>query len=632
MNVLTLESVSKSYGMDPLLEAVTFSLEGDEKMGIIGPNGCGKTTLLRIIAGVEAPDGGRVMPARGKHLAYLPQNPTFEAGHTVLDAVFSGGGEAMRRLHDYEAATRALAEAGGTDECLLRRVTDLAHALDVSGGWELEARAEAVLGRLGLRDVGARVETLSGGQRKRVALARALILQPDLLLLDEPTNHLDADTIGWLEAYLARYTGALLLVTHDRYFLNRVTNRMLEIERGRVHRFEGNYTFYLEQKAEREAQRAAEDRKRAGLIRRELAWLRRGARARTTKQKARIDRAMDLMATPNAGSDPSLELSAAASRLGNRVVDLEEISKAYDGRTVIRDFSFNFTRDHRIGIIGPNGSGKTTLLDLIAGRIPPDAGRVTVGQTVVMGYYDQESRVLKDDLRVIDFVREVAENVTTADGAVITASQMLERFLFPPAAQYTFVGRLSGGERRRLHLLRLLMGAPNVLLLDEPTNDFDIPTLVALEAYLDTFAGCLVVVSHDRYFLDRTVDHLFRFEEDGRIRIYPGNYSAFLAVQEREEAGRAVAETPPAARPETPRRPPATPKLSYREERELEALEARIAEAEARKAEIEAQLATLAGDYETVTALSVEMQDLLTRLEADVDRWSELAERAMAAS
>jgi len=628
MNVLTLESVGKSYGMDPLLEAVTFSVEHDEKVGIIGPNGCGKTTLLRLIAGTEPPDGGRVMPARGKRLAYLPQNPTFEAGQSVLDAVFAGGSEAMRRLHDYEAANRTLAATGGTDEALLARVTDLAHALDVSGGWELEARAEAVLGRLGITDTSAHVGTLSGGQRKRVALARVLILQPDVLLLDEPTNHLDAVTIGWLEAYLARYAGALLLVTHDRYFLDRITNRMLEIERGGVNRFEGNYTYYLERKEEREAQREAEGRKREGLIRRELAWLRRGAKARTTKQKARIDRATELMARPKEGPERSLELAAAASRLGKRVIELEGLSKAYDGLKLIDNFSFQFTRESRIGIIGPNGAGKSTLLELIAGRIPPDAGTVTVGQTVVTGYYDQESRALKDDLRVIEYIKEVAENVVTADGSVITASQMLERFLFPPKGQYTLVGSLSGGERRRLHLLRLLMGAPNVLLLDEPTNDFDIPTLVALETYLDAFAGCLVVVSHDRYFLDRTVDHIFRFEGNGRIRIYPGDYSAFLAVHEREEAERIPAKAPRAAKPRSPKPAAEQRKLSYKETRELEALEARIAEAEARKAEIEARLAAEAADFEAVSGLSTEMKDLMTAMDHDMERWAELAERA----
>ncbi len=634
MTILSLEGVRKSYGTKPLLEDVTFSLEHDEKMGIIGANGSGKTTLLRIIAGTEPADGGRLVVGNGRTVGYLPQNPVFDHEQTVLDAVFDQGNETMRLLHDYEAACIALDRSGGTDERLLNRVTELSHRLDVTGSWDLEANAKAVLSRLGITDTEAQVGTLSGGQRKRVAMARTLVLHPDLLILDEPTNHLDADTITWLEEFLARYTGALLLVTHDRYFLDRVTNRMLEIERGRTQRFDGNYTYYLEKKEEQALQQEAEAQKRDNLIRRELAWLRRGAKARTTKQKARIQRAETLMNEPRETRDRTIELSAPSTRLGNKVVELENVSKAYDGRTLIDGFSYKFTRGDRVGIIGPNGTGKTTLLEIIAGRLQPDAGEVEIGQTAVIGYYDQESRALKDDLRVIDYVKEVAENVKTADGSLITASQMLDRFLFPPAVQYTPVGNLSGGERRRLYLLRQLMSAPNVLLLDEPTNDLDIPTLVALEDYLESFAGCLIVVSHDRYFLDRTVDHLFRFEGNGVIREYPGNYSAFLEIRAREEAEQTAAQPAQQAKPQqtatrAPAPAPSGPrKLSYKERRELDTLEQRIAAAEARKAEIEQQLAIGGSDFDMVNTLYTELQALTEALDRDVERWAELAELA----
>jgi ABC transport system ATP-binding/permease protein len=630
VTVLSLENVSKGFGLKPLLEDVTFSLEHDEKMGIIGVNGSGKSTLLRIIAGTEPADGGRVMFGGDPVVAYLPQDPEFRPGTTVLDAVFDGSHEMLRLLHDYEAACHALDRSGGADQDMLARVAELSQRLDVAGGWDLEAQARAILSRLGVTDMDARVETLSGGQRKRIAMARALILQPNLLILDEPTNHLDADTIAWLEGYLKAFSGAVLLITHDRYFLDRVTNRMLEIEHGVTQRFEGNYTQYLELKAAQQEQRESEAKRRDNLIRRELAWLRRGAKARTTKQKARVDRAHALMAEDGGPQSQSIELSAASSRLGKRVIDLENVGKSFGDLTVLRNLTHQFTRGDRIGIIGPNGSGKTTLLEIIAGRLNPDHGSVDIGQTAVIGYYDQESRALKDDLRAIDYVKEVAEYVRTADGQLITASQMLERFLFPGSAQYTEVGRLSGGERRRLYLLRILMRAPNVLMLDEPTNDLDIPTLVALEEYLDAFDGTLIVASHDRYFLDRTVEHIFRFEDGGRIRKYPGNYSAFLESRAAEEAEAApsprVSQKSP--KPSSPPQPPSGPrKLSYKERVELEQIEARIEAAEVRKAEIESALASPPDDIDVITALSTELSDVSARLDDDMERWAELAER-----
>ncbi|NLI77506.1 MAG: ABC-F family ATP-binding cassette domain-containing protein [Candidatus Riflebacteria bacterium] len=663
MNILSLESVRKRFGAGPVLEDVTFGLAQDERMGIIGRNGSGKTTLLRIIAGWEPPDGGRVVLAADRLVAYVPQNPEFDGGQTVLDAVFDQGHERIRRLHDYEQACRDLEAAGGHDERRLARVTELGHQLEIHGGWDLENNAKAVLHRLGLTVTTDRVATLSGGQRKRLALARGLILRPDLLILDEPTNHLDVETIGWLESYLARYTGALLLVTHDRTFLDRVATRMLEIEKGRVQRYEGNYAAFLEKKEEQAAQREAEAVSREGLIRRELAWLRQGAKARSTKQKAHVERARALLAAPKEETARTLELSARISRLGNQILELEGLTKAFGGRTLIRDFTLRLKRGDRIGLIGPNGSGKTTLLEIIAGRVPPDAGTVTVGQTVVIGYFDQESRVLEDDRRVIDHLSQVADHVETADGTVISASRMLERFLFTSAQAYSPIGKLSGGERRRLALLRLLMGSPNVLLLDEPTNDFDIATLLALEAYLESFAGCLIVASHDRSFLDRAVDSLFRFEEGGTLRGYPGNYTTFLEIQAREEAALAEAEAAAAAArphgkggpagssgrgggaagpggdatapgPEPGAKPGSGSvaaglrKLTFKERRELEDLERAIAVDEARQAELEALLSVPSGDFQAVAPLTTELQNLLVRLERSMARWAELAARA----
>jgi ATP-binding cassette subfamily F protein uup len=629
MNILSLEDISKNYGLKPLFSSVTLGLDEADKIGVIGANGSGKTTLLRIIAGVEQADTGRVIIASEKVIGYLPQNPAFNKDDTVLDTVFEANNEIMRLLGEYEMACHELSLTDTPNEKLLSRVSVLAHKLETAGGWELETTAKNVLTQLGIDDVSAKMGELSGGQRKRVALAHALLSRPDLLILDEPTNHLDADTITWLESYLERYTGALLLVTHDRYFLDRVTTRILEIDRGNVQSFAGNYAYYLEKKEEQEARREAEGIKRDAIIRRELAWLRRGAKARTTKQKARVDRAEELMAQPRDKAKATLDISVASSRLGKKILELQDIDKAYGERILLKDFNYTLKRGDRIGIIGANGSGKTTLLDIVARRIQPDAGNVEVGQTIVPGYYDQENRQLNDEQRVIDYIREGAERIETADGTIISAGQMLEKFLFPPSAQYDRIGLLSGGERRRLYLLRVLMGAPNLLLLDEPTNDLDIQTLVRLEEYLETFAGCLLVVSHDRYFLDRTVEHIFRFEGEGVVRQYPGNYSTFAEIREREtvETTKQTAEksSKPAVAPKdinTPR------KLSFKERRELETLEAEIEKAEARKIHIETELATNASDSALVQKLYTELQLLNEKLERDVERWSELAELA----
>ncbi|PAP76325.1 ABC-F family ATP-binding cassette domain-containing protein [Rubrivirga marina] len=641
MALLSFDRVRKDYGTKPLLDDVSFVVEADEKVGVIGANGAGKSTLLRLATGAEPPDAGRVIVTPGARIGVLEQRPDLAPGATVLDAVVAGDGPAAQAVRDYEHALARL-DRQPDDADAVAAVTRLSARLDAVGGWDLEAQARATLDRLGLEDPDAVVDTLSGGQKKRVALARAIVERPDLLVLDEPTNHLDTETIEWLEGLLRSWTGALLLVTHDRYFLDRVTNRMLEVGGGDVARYVGSYSDYLEQKEAQAEVEAAEEAKRQNLATRELAWLRRGAKARTSKSKARIDRAHALLdAKPEAGPG-DIEIDSVATRLGKKVIQLKGVAKGWDGEPLFSGLTYEVARDDRLGLIGPNGSGKTTLLEILAGRLAPDAGTVEVGPTVSVGYYDQESRALAaaqsegGDQRMIDYVEEIADNVRLSDGAVITAAQMLERFLFPRSQHYTPVGLLSGGERRRLYLLRVLLGAPNVLLLDEPTNDLDIPTLQALEDYLDTFAGAVVTVSHDRYFLDRTVGHLLRLDGDGGVREIPGDYSAWAEIQTREAVAReakAAARTPAPAPASAPPREESTPgpakkKLSYNEKRELAMLEERIAAAEARQPELEAELAEHATEADTVVALSKELAELGRQLEADVDRWAELAERA----
>ncbi len=630
MNIVSIEGISKSYGEKRLFERISFGIAEGERVGLIGVNGSGKSTLLRIIAGLLPPDEGRVTLRSGLTVQYLAQNPEFDPQHTVLETVFSGDTPAMRLLREYEQVLESL-HTQPDQPRLQQRLADLQGQMDVQQAWSLEAQARSILTRLGITGFLQPTGALSGGQRKRVALARALIQPADLLILDEPTNQIDNDTVAWLEAHLARYSGALCLITHDRYFLDRVTNRIFELDRGELYRYEGNYGTFLEQKAEREETESTREQRRQNLLRRELAWLRRGAKARSTKQKARIQRVEALQEAGPEARAGQVEITVAAHRLGKQIIDIKDVSKGFAGRTLIRDFSYIAVPGDRVGIIGPNGSGKSTLLNLIAGRLQPDSGEVVTGQTVRLAYYDQESTGMDPDQRVIDYIREIAEVVPTPDGGTITASQMLERFLFPPKVQWTEIGKLSGGERRRLYLLRQLMREPNVLLLDEPTNDLDIQTLTILEDYLEQFAGVVITVSHDRYFLDRVVDHLLAFEGD-RIRSFVGNYSEYLEVREQESAAAAPPAKP--AAPARPAPPPAAPKrplkFTFQEQREYDTIENVIAGLEAELARIARDMEAACTDYSRLQELAAEQSRTEAELNRAMDRWAELTELAEA--
>ncbi len=644
MSIFTLQSVRKDFGIKEILKEANFSLGATDKVGLIGTNGSGKSTLLKMIAGLEPVDSGQILVNSGVRIVYLPQQPEVDEACTVLEQVFADSGERMRLVREYEEISDRLARGEGNADQLMARLSSITHRMDATGAWELETQAKIILSKLGIEDFSTKVGQLSGGYRKRIALATALLSEPDVLLMDEPTNHLDALSVEWLQSYLNRYRGALLLITHDRYFLDRVTNRILEIDRGELYTYDGNYSYYLEKKAEAEEVEINSQRKHRGVLRRELEWLKRGPKARSTKQKARIDRIHDMQVREFKQTQGKVDISTAGRRIGKKVVELNSIGKAYGDRVLIKDFTYAFNPEDRVGVIGGNGTGKSTLMNIITGRVEPDAGTVEIGSTIHIGYFDQHSEdlLLNPNQRVIEYLKDVAELVKTADGSIITASQMLERFLFPPSQQYAPINKLSGGERRRLFLLRVLMSAPNVLILDEPTNDLDVQTLAVLEEYLEDFNGCVIVVSHDRYFLDRTVDTIFAIETDGLIRQYPGNYSVYLdyCAEADEESTKALepksqlkAESkseqksafaaPAAKSPDTtkPRR------LSYKEKRELDQLEIQIPQLEAEKTELEKTLySNPPTDFTAMQALTEKLAELEHTIESSTERWLELAE------
>ncbi len=638
MSIFTLQSVQKDFGIKEVLRDGSFSLESNDKVGLIGTNGSGKSTLLKMIAGLEPIDNGQIWINSGSKVVYLPQQPQLEDDHTVLEQVFADSGDQMALVREYEDLSHRMAHAQGGDlDRLMTRLAAVTHEMETVGAWELETNAKIILSRLGIEDFDARIGDLSGGYRKRIALAAALLSDPDALLMDEPTNHLDAESVEWLQDYLNRYRGALLLITHDRYFLDRVTNRIIEIDRGDLYSYAGNYSYYLEKKAEAEDVSASSQRKHQGVLRRELEWLKRGPKARSTKQKARIDRIQDMREQEFKEVQGKVDIATPGRRIGKKVIELSHVSKGYGDRTLIKDFTYLFSPSDRIGIIGGNGVGKSTLLDILTGRTQPDTGHVDIGTTIHIGYFDQHSEDLisasDENLRVIDYVKEEGEFVQTADGTQISASQMLERFLFPGSQQYTPIHKLSGGERRRLFLLRVLMSAPNVMILDEPTNDLDVQTLAVLEEYLEEFNGCVISVSHDRYFLDRTVSTIFAFEKDGVIRQYPGNYSVYLDYRQDEtQANRELSQT---AKSENTAAQNSNPKsqddskprkLSYKEKREFELLEGKIPEMEAEKAQIEKTLYAPPNGNTNLQQLSERLAELNQTIDSATERWMELAE------
>lgn len=605
MILLNATDISKSYTASPLLSNLSYAINEGDKIGLIGVNGTGKSTLLRITAGIEDADSGKIILTGGVRIGYLPQAPAYDPEKTVLEQAVS-------------YLTRETAAEG-------------------------EYKCKSMLNQLGITDFEKKMSTLSGGERKRVAMAGIFTNECDILILDEPTNHIDSDTVEWLENYLKKFRGAIFMVTHDRYFLDRVTNVILELTGGRLYRHEGNYEVYLENRAAREEMALATERKRRTLYRRELEWMRRGAQARTTKAKGRIDRFHQLEESKLVVNNAALEMKSVSSRLGKKIIELEHVSKAFDGIPVISDFSYTVLRNDRIGIIGENGSGKSTLLKLISGELQPDSGSVEIGETVKIGYFSQENEHMDKSRRVIEYICDIAHNVKTEDG-YISASQMLERFLFPPHMHSIPVSRLSGGEQRRLYLLGILMSAPNVLLLDEPTNDLDIDTLCILEDYLDSFAGAVIAVSHDRHFIDRIAEKTFVYKGEGHIAEYPGGYSDWVerraaGLAAEKNAGKSGGKTAASdgkqtdSTSQTGRTDAGRPKklkFSYKEQREFETIDEDIAALESAIEEVDGRIAEAGSDYCKLQELTVKRDELTAALDEKMERWvylNDLAEK-----
>lgn len=634
LNIIGVENITKSYTERKLFDKASFYLQEGEKVGVIGINGTGKSTLLKILAGLEEPEEGNVTKANHIVVKYLPQNPVFNPKMSVIDSVLAG----------------CIQNTVGSMAYEIQNAGNVAKKFPEDGNWNLESDAKSMMTRLGIYDFAQKTGELSGGQRKRLALVAALLVPCDVLILDEPTNHLDSTMADWLEDFLKRWRGALVMVTHDRYFLDSVCNRIVEVDKGAIYSYDTNYSGYLERKAERENSAQASERKRQSILRKELEWVKRGARARTTKQKGRLQRYEELKNQSAPEVDGSVEMSSVYARMGRTTVELSHICKQYDDKVLMRDFSYIFLKGDRVGFVGANGSGKTTLMKMIAGRIKPDSGMITIGQTIKIGYYTQEIETEKDagiaymnpDEKVIDYIKNTAEYVRTTDG-LVSASNMLEQFLFPPSQQYSPIGKLSGGEKRRLNLLRVLMEAPNVLILDEPTNDLDTRTLAILEDYLDSYEGIVIVVSHDRYFLDRVCRRIFAFEENGEICQYEGGYTDYvnrLAQEGRTPGGKA--ETPSGAGSEnqTALQEPGKDskatwktgekklKFSYKEQREYETIEDEIAALEKKLNQLDADMAANATNSVKLGELLKEKDRTEAELEEKLERWEYLEELA----
>ncbi len=623
MNYLSAENISKNYSDRWLFKELNFGINRGQRVGLVGINGTGKTTLLRILAGEIQPDSGSVSTRNGILVGYLSQNPVFaDEDATVQEALFSGTNDTLNAIRDYEEAVADDDVDHDVLQAAMDRMTDL-------NAWDYEQKVKQILGKLGIHDFTRQIKVLSGGQRKRVAMARMLITEPDLLILDEPTNHLDLDTIEWLENLLSTQQQTLLMVTHDRYFLDKVATEIAELDQGQIYTYKGNYGYFLEKKAEREEMAGAEVDKARNLMRKELEWMRRQPKARGTKSKSRIDAFYETKEkAAGKAQGPNLELSVKTTRQGGKILEVEHISKAFNGKKVLDDFSYVFKKGDRIGVIGPNGMGKSTLLNILTGKLQPDSGTVEKGQTTVFGYYTQTELTFKEDQRVIDIVKEVAEVVETANGDVISASQFLQHFQFAPSQQYTMVGKLSGGEKRRLQLLRVLIKNPNFLILDEPTNDLDIITLNILEDFLLNFGGCLLIVSHDRYFMDQLIEHAFIFEGHGKVRNFNGNYTDYREwLKEQEKTGSSQPEkamkpaSAPTSEPSEKKR-----KASFKEKQEYEQLEKDIEKLELRKEVLEAEMINGNLDHQKITEAGAELKRINNELDAKGERWLELGE------
>ena len=629
MNLITFENICKSYSEKKLIENLSFGINDGEKIGLIGVNGTGKSTLLKIVAGAEEIDSGKITKANRVRIEYLPQSPDYDENATVLEQVFKAESKELNLLGKYQDLLKKLEKeySDKTNEELIK----VQEQIDTMNLWDLENDAKAVLTKLGIDNFDQKVSELSGGQKKRISLASALITPCELLVLDEPTNHLDSDTIDWLEEYLNSRKGSLLMITHDRYFLDRVTNRILELDKGRLFSYEGNYTLFLEKKMERLQLESSMEDKRQNLIRNELKWVKRGARARTTKQKARLQRFDELVNREVIKEDEKIDISVASSRLGKKIIEIKNISKSFDGKKVIDDLEYTLARTDRIGIVGKNGLGKSTLINILNGKLQPDSGTVEIGETVKIGCFSQDDSHMDPSMKAIDYIKEESDYITTADGTKITASMMCERFLFNGTLQHTMIEKLSGGERRRLHLLRVLMGAPNVLLLDEPTNDLDIETLSRLEDYLDEFDGVVITVSHDRYFLDRICNKIFAYEGNGRIFIFTGNYSDYAIFREIQgiefEDDKPEKVVEPKKEKEKPKSDKKS-KFSYKEQKEFDSIDSDIEQLEKKIAALEESTAVYATDFTKLQEIMNEKAELEKELEYKYERWEYLNELA----
>lgn len=632
MNLITLENISKSYSEKILANNISLGINEGEKIGLIGVNGTGKSSFLKIVAGVEEPDEGTVTKGNRVRIEYLAQTPDYDDNATVLEQVFKGNSDEMRILREYEELLEKM-NKGEVKEGDSERLIKLQGKIDALNLWDMESEAKNVLTKLGITNFEEKVGNLSGGQKKRIMLAAALITPCELLILDEPTNHLDNETISWLEDYLNARKGALLMITHDRYFLDRVTNRILELDRGRLFSYDGNYSVFLEKKMERIAIEKASEEKRQNLMRKELAWVRRGAKARTTKQKARLQRFDELVNQEGFIENENIEISVMGTRLGKKIIEIEHLNKSFGNKKIVDDFNYIVLRSDRIGIVGPNGIGKSTLMGMIEGKIAPDSGEIIKGETVKIACFSQEDTHMHPEMRAIDYIKEAGEYLQTATGERITASQMCEKFLFDGTLQWTMIGMLSGGERRRLHLLRVLMEAPNVLLLDEPTNDLDIETLNRLEDYLDDFGGVVITVSHDRYFLDRICNKIFSYEGDGKIDIYTGNYGDYLLSKEAEaveskEKEVAVDKNKKESPVDKNKNKGKVLKFSFKEQREFETIDEDIMTLEEKIEDLDTLMTKHASEYGRLQELMEEKAKVEEELAFKYERWEYLNELA----